>query len=66
MQQMAARRGVPLRLHTVIYKLMDQLKDELSSKLPPLSSQNVLGKLGSFGPAQTCSGDLRRRLFWSR
>lgn len=43
-QQLAARRGVPLRLHNVIYKLIDELKDELSSKLPPLVSENVLGE----------------------
>lgn len=43
-QQLAARRGVPLRTHAVIYKLIDELKDELSSKLPPLVSENVLGE----------------------
>ncbi|XP_070770985.1 translation initiation factor IF-2, mitochondrial [Enoplosus armatus] len=43
-QQLAARRGVPLRLHNVIYKLIDEMKDELSSKLPPLQSENILGE----------------------
>lgn len=43
-QQLAAARGVSLRLHSVIYKLIDQLKDELSSKLPPLHSENVVGE----------------------
>ncbi|KAE8299908.1 Translation initiation factor IF-2, mitochondrial [Larimichthys crocea] len=43
-QQLAARHGVPLRLHNVIYKLIDELKDELSAKLPPLVSENVLGE----------------------
>ncbi|XP_037830700.1 translation initiation factor IF-2, mitochondrial isoform X2 [Kryptolebias marmoratus] len=46
-QQLAAKSGVPLRLHAVIYKLIDQLKDELSAKLPPLSSQNVLESHGA-------------------
>uniref|UniRef100_A0A3Q1G240 Mitochondrial translational initiation factor 2 n=1 Tax=Acanthochromis polyacanthus TaxID=80966 RepID=A0A3Q1G240_9TELE len=46
MQQLAARRGVSLRLHNVIYKLIDELKDELSSKLPPLVSRNVVGDCG--------------------
>ncbi|XP_008303612.1 translation initiation factor IF-2, mitochondrial [Stegastes partitus] len=44
MQQLAAKRGVRLRLHTVIYQLIDELKDELSSKLPPLVSENVVGE----------------------
>ncbi|KAM9363223.1 translation initiation factor IF-2, mitochondrial isoform 1-T1 [Symphorus nematophorus] len=43
-EQLAGRRGVPLRLHNVIYKLMDELKDELSAKLPPLVSEDVLGE----------------------
>ncbi|XP_030275144.1 translation initiation factor IF-2, mitochondrial [Sparus aurata] len=43
-QQLAARCGVPLRLHTIIYKLIDELKDELSSKLPPHVSENVIGE----------------------
>ncbi|KAK9541000.1 hypothetical protein VZT92_003414 [Zoarces viviparus] len=43
-QQLAARRGIPLRLHAVIYKLIDELKDELSSKLPPLLSENIVGE----------------------
>lgn len=43
-QQLAARRGVPLRLHNVIYKLVDELKDELSAKLPPLLTESVHGE----------------------
>lgn len=43
-QQGAAKRGIPLRLHSVIYKLIDELKEELSAKLPPLVSRNVLGE----------------------
>lgn len=43
-QQLAAKHGVPLHLHAVIYKLIDALKNELSTKLPPLTSENVLGK----------------------
>ncbi|XP_030590069.1 translation initiation factor IF-2, mitochondrial [Archocentrus centrarchus] len=43
-EQLAARNGVPLRLHNVIYKLVDQLKEELSGKLPPLVSENTIGE----------------------
>uniref|UniRef100_A0A4W6DSX0 Translation initiation factor IF-2, mitochondrial n=2 Tax=Lates calcarifer TaxID=8187 RepID=A0A4W6DSX0_LATCA len=43
-QQLATKKGVPLRLHTVIYKLIDQLKDDLSSKLPPHVVENILGE----------------------
>ncbi|KAM4604086.1 translation initiation factor IF-2, mitochondrial [Polymixia lowei] len=44
LQQLASKKGVPLKLHRVIYKLIDDLKDELSSKLPPVVSQNVVGE----------------------
>ncbi|XP_039668226.1 translation initiation factor IF-2, mitochondrial isoform X2 [Perca fluviatilis] len=43
-QQLAARHGVPLRLHSIIYKLVDELKAELSSKLPPLLHENIVGE----------------------
>ncbi|KAM9856914.1 translation initiation factor IF-2, mitochondrial isoform 1-T2 [Aulostomus maculatus] len=43
-QQLAAKKGVPLRLHTVIYKLIDEMKAELSSKLPPLVQANTVGE----------------------
>ncbi|XP_026215137.1 translation initiation factor IF-2, mitochondrial [Anabas testudineus] len=43
-RQLASKRGVPLRLHNIIYKLIDELKDELSSKLPPVVSENVVGE----------------------
>uniref|UniRef100_H3CLU2 Translation initiation factor IF-2, mitochondrial n=1 Tax=Tetraodon nigroviridis TaxID=99883 RepID=H3CLU2_TETNG len=43
-QQLAAKRGVPLHLHAVIYQLIHQLREELSARLPPLSSESVLGE----------------------
>lgn len=43
-QQLAAKRGVPLHLHAVIYQLIHQLREELSARLPPLSSESVLGR----------------------
>uniref|UniRef100_A0A9J7X9F2 Translation initiation factor IF-2, mitochondrial n=1 Tax=Cyprinus carpio carpio TaxID=630221 RepID=A0A9J7X9F2_CYPCA len=43
-QQMAAKKGIPLRLHRVIYKLIDDLKDELSSKLTPSTEENIIGE----------------------
>ncbi|XP_037545578.1 translation initiation factor IF-2, mitochondrial [Nematolebias whitei] len=44
MQQRAANSGVPMHFHTVIYKLMEQLKEDLSSQLPPLISHNIQGE----------------------
>lgn len=43
-QQLAQKKGIPLHLHSVIYKLIDQLKVELSSKLPPVIMQNTVGE----------------------
>lgn len=43
-QQMAVKKGVSLKLHSVIYKLLDELKQDLSLRLPPLTSENLLGE----------------------
>nr|XP_029538198.1 translation initiation factor IF-2, mitochondrial isoform X2 [Oncorhynchus nerka] len=43
-QQMATKKGIMLKMHKVIYKLIDDLKDELSSKLPPSVKENVIGE----------------------
>ncbi|TNN30029.1 Translation initiation factor IF-2, mitochondrial [Liparis tanakae] len=43
-RQLAARLGVELRLHSVIYKMIDQLKDELSSRLPPATQERLVGE----------------------
>ncbi|KAK5898632.1 hypothetical protein CesoFtcFv8_008189 [Champsocephalus esox] len=42
--QLAEKLCVPLRLHNIIYKLIDELKDELSSKLPPLKTEKIVGE----------------------
>ncbi|CAJ1052747.1 translation initiation factor IF-2%2C mitochondrial [Xyrichtys novacula] len=42
--QLAEQRGVPLKLHNIIYKMVDELKEELSSKLPPDVSENIIGE----------------------
>ncbi|KAF7646977.1 hypothetical protein LDENG_00179420 [Lucifuga dentata] len=43
-QQMALKRGILLKLHNVIYKLIDELKDELSGKLAPVVIENIIGE----------------------
>lgn len=47
---MAAKKGIPLRLHRVIYKLIDELKEELSGKLTPVTEENIIGELISVYP----------------
>ncbi|XP_061535377.1 translation initiation factor IF-2, mitochondrial isoform X3 [Phycodurus eques] len=42
--QTASRRNIPLRLHAVIYKMVDELKAEISAKLPPLVASSTLGE----------------------
>ncbi|XP_062303893.1 translation initiation factor IF-2, mitochondrial isoform X2 [Osmerus eperlanus] len=43
-QQMANKKSIPIKLHKVIYKLIDDLKEELSNKLPPKVKENVIGE----------------------
>ncbi|KAM9481327.1 translation initiation factor IF-2, mitochondrial isoform 2-T2 [Clarias gariepinus] len=43
-QDMASKKGIPLKMHRVIYHLIDELKEELSSKLPPTTEETVVGE----------------------
>ncbi|XP_039594954.1 translation initiation factor IF-2, mitochondrial isoform X1 [Polypterus senegalus] len=43
-QQIAAKKGIQIKLHKVIYKLIDDLKEELCNKLPPTVEENEIGK----------------------
>ncbi|KAJ8002401.1 hypothetical protein DPEC_G00179750 [Dallia pectoralis] len=43
-QQVATKKGIVVKTHKVIYKLIDDLKEELSSKLPACMVENVIGE----------------------
>ena len=39
----AASSNVQIRLHNVIYKMFDDLKEEINSKMPPKDEEQILG-----------------------
>ncbi|TRZ03171.1 hypothetical protein DNTS_026108 [Danionella cerebrum] len=43
-QQLAEKKGVPLRLHKIIYRLFDELKEDLCSKLPTITEETTVGE----------------------
>ncbi|XP_043911106.1 translation initiation factor IF-2, mitochondrial [Protopterus annectens] len=43
-QQMATKKNIPVKIHHVIYRLIDELKEELSSKLPPTMEDSTIGE----------------------
>nr|XP_021136107.1 translation initiation factor IF-2, mitochondrial isoform X2 [Columba livia] len=43
-KQLAAKKGIKIKLHNVIYKLIEDLKEELNSKLPPAVVENTIGE----------------------
>ncbi|KAM4694091.1 translation initiation factor IF-2, mitochondrial isoform 1-T2 [Discoglossus pictus] len=43
-QQLAAKKDVQVKLHKIIYHLVEDLKEELSSKLSPIIEENVKGE----------------------
>ncbi|KAK7487137.1 hypothetical protein BaRGS_00021632, partial [Batillaria attramentaria] len=43
-RKLAASRGVPLRSHNVIYHLFDELRDRISTRLPLLLEEDVIGE----------------------
>lgn len=46
-QEMAAKKNIPLKMHNVIYHLIDDLKEELGSKLPAATEENIIGEQSS-------------------
>ncbi|XP_077341652.1 translation initiation factor IF-2, mitochondrial isoform X2 [Lithobates pipiens] len=46
-QQLAAKKNIPIKLHKIIYHLIEDLKEELNSKLTPITEEVVKGCLSS-------------------
>ncbi|XP_067421266.1 translation initiation factor IF-2, mitochondrial [Emydura macquarii macquarii] len=43
-QQLAAKKGIKIKLHNIIYHLIEDLKDELNSKLPSSVVEHTIGE----------------------
>lgn len=43
-KQLAAKKGIKIKLHNIIYKFIEDLKDELNSRLPPSVVENTIGE----------------------
>ncbi|XP_070334511.1 translation initiation factor IF-2, mitochondrial isoform X3 [Odocoileus virginianus] len=43
-QQLAAKKGVKIKLHKVIYRLIEDLQEELSSRLPCIVEEHPVGE----------------------
>jgi len=43
-EQLAAKKGIKIKLHSIIYKLIEDLKNELNSRLPPSVVENTIGE----------------------
>ena len=41
--QAAETHGVEIRAHNVIYKMFDDLKEEMTERLPPKIEEDILG-----------------------
>ncbi|XP_078000895.1 translation initiation factor IF-2, mitochondrial-like [Glandiceps talaboti] len=55
-QKLAKKKKVSVKSHKVIYKLLDDLKDELSSKLPPSKEYKVTGEANLLQVFQVTEG----------
>ncbi|NWS15844.1 IF2M factor, partial [Pachyramphus minor] len=43
-KKLADKKGIKIKLHNIIYKLIDDLKEELNSKLPPAVVETTIGE----------------------
>uniref|UniRef100_A0A8D2D8U2 Translation initiation factor IF-2, mitochondrial n=1 Tax=Sciurus vulgaris TaxID=55149 RepID=A0A8D2D8U2_SCIVU len=44
LQQSAAKKGVKIKLHKIIYRLIEDLQEELSSRLPCVVEEHLIGE----------------------
>ncbi|NXO05105.1 IF2M factor, partial [Rhinopomastus cyanomelas] len=43
-KKLADKKGIKIKLHNIIYKLIEDLKEELNSRLPPSVVENTIGE----------------------
>ena len=43
-EEMASAKSVPLKMHNIIYRLIDDLREDLSSRLPFLDEESIIGE----------------------
>ncbi|XP_072163977.1 translation initiation factor IF-2, mitochondrial-like [Diadema setosum] len=54
--ELAKSKGIPLKLHDVIYRLVDDLREDLNSRLPMLDQEVVLGEATVLQPFDISMG----------
>lgn len=43
-KKLADKKGIKIKLHNIIYKFIEDLKDELNSRLPPAVVETTIGE----------------------
>lgn len=44
-KKLADKKGIKIKLHNIIYKLIEDLKDELNCRLPAATVETTIGEL---------------------
>nr|XP_054758800.1 translation initiation factor IF-2, mitochondrial-like [Lytechinus pictus] len=55
-EEMAKAKGVPLKMHNIIYRLVDDLREDLSRRLPLLEQESVIGEAAVLQPFEISIG----------
>eukprot|EP00057_Strongylocentrotus_purpuratus_P033429 XP_791373.3 PREDICTED: translation initiation factor IF-2, mitochondrial-like [Strongylocentrotus purpuratus] len=55
-EEAAKAKGVPLKMHNIIYRLVDDLKEDLSNRLPLLEQESIIGEAAVLQPFEISIG----------
>ena len=55
-RQLAKSKNVPIKEHNIIYRIIDDMKEEISRRLPTIENEEVIGEANVLQPFMVTEG----------